>query len=353
MLRAAEFRVTTPVPRHIWREVLDESPEAVVEQTPSWLECMCSVGGYEDASRLYEMQDGKRLILPMVRRRGWIGRLAAQHALPPAWGIGGPLSAERLRIEDAAAIFADLSHQTPVITTLRPNPLDGEIWAAAQPRGVTVIPRLAHALNLEGGFAQVWEKRFTGQARTQVRQAERAGLTVRRDTTGELLPVFDSLMEKSLDRWAGQQHEPRWLAHWRRQRRDPLHKLQAIARSLDSAFCLWVAWHGERPAAAIVVLQGANAHYTRGVMDKEVAGPTHANYLLHKLAIEEACRLGSRRYHMGESGASAPLAQFKGRFGARAYSYAEYHFERLPIMRADAFARSVVKRLIGFKDAPS
>ena len=56
-------------------------------------------------------------------------------------------------------------------------------------------------------------------------------------------------------------------------------------------------------------------------MDKELAGPTRANYLLHMLAIKEACDLGCRYYHMGDSGTSKALAHFKTRFGAAPHPY--------------------------------
>jgi lipid II:glycine glycyltransferase (peptidoglycan interpeptide bridge formation enzyme) len=213
-----------------------------------------------------------------------------------------------------------------------------------------VIPRLAHVLSLDGGFGRVWAKRFAGTARTAVRKAERSGLTVECDTTGRLVPVVYELFERSLDRWARQQHEPRPLARWRGRRRDPVHKFGLIARALGEACRIWVAWRGGQPAAAILVMQGTNANYTRGMMDKEVAGPTRANYLLHQLAIEEACEAGCRHYNMGESGSSASLAQFKTRFGARPCPYAEFHIERLPVTAIDRRARAVVKRLIGFRD---
>jgi hypothetical protein len=45
------------------------------------------------------------------------------------------------------------------------------------------------------------------------------------------------------------------------------------------------------------------------------------------------------------------LARFKSGFGAKAYSYAEYRLERLPITSIDNYMRGSVKRLIGFKDA--
>jgi hypothetical protein len=85
-------------------------------------------------------------------------------------------------------------------------------------------------------------------------------------------------------------------------------------------------------------------------MDRALAGPTRANYLLHSLAIEEACAARCRAYHMGESGESSSLAQFKSRFGARPHAYAEYHLERLQWTVIDRRARGAVKRLIRFKD---
>jgi lipid II:glycine glycyltransferase (peptidoglycan interpeptide bridge formation enzyme) len=135
----------------------------------------------------------------------------------------------------------------------------------------------------------------------------------------------------------------------RGRRRDPIEKLQAIA-GLGEACRIWAAFKDGRPAAAIVVLQGANAHYTRGAMDKELAGPTRANYLLHSLAIEDACAAGCRHYHMGETGRSESVAQFKTRFGAKPYHYAQYHLEQLPFSAVDRRLRDGVKRMIGFRD---
>src|SRR6185312_10384554 len=120
-----------------------------------------------------------------------------------------------------------------------------------------------------------------------VRKAERAGLTVECDTSGSLVPAVYELFEQSLERWGRQQHEPLALARWRGRRRDPVRKFDLMASMLGEACQIWVARLGGRPAAAIVVLllRGKNAHYTRGMMDKDLAGPTRANYLLHKLAI--------------------------------------------------------------------
>lgn len=344
--------VTSPAPRDVWEEVLADDPNALVDHTPGWTDLICRAGAFGDASRLYELPGGRRLVVPIVRRRQLPGPLAFEASFPPSWGIGGIVAPGGVEPADAAAVFADLADRKIVRTSVRPNPLDARTFGAAKPAGAVVTPRCAHVLDLEGGFAQVWKEGFTRQARTHVRKAERAGLTVERDTSGRLVPVLYELFERSLDRWAEQQHEPRALSRWRGHRRDPRRKFELMAESLGDACRLWVAWHEGQPAAALLVLvrDGGGAHSMRSVMDKELASPTRANYLLQQLAIENACESGCRHYHLGESGASASLAHFKANFGARPHAYAQYAFERLPVTAVDKHVRGAVKRLVGFRD---
>jgi hypothetical protein len=343
------IRVTSPAPRDAWEAALASDPNALVFQTPMWTDCLRTFG-YEDASRLYELPGARRLVLPMVRRRNRPGRLAGEASLPPNWGQGGIVAPGGTRVADVVAVCGDLARRGVVRTSLRPSPLDAAAWAAARPPGAVVVSRLAHVLDLEGGFDRMWRELFKGTARTAVRKAERSGLVVRRDAALKLVPVLYELFERSLARWARQQNEPLPLARWRYRRLEPIRKFELIADRLGEACRIWVAWLDGQPAAAILVLQDRNASYAWGMMDKELAGPTRANYLLHRLAIEEACDAGCRYYDMGESGSSAPLAQFKTRFGARPHRYAEYHLERLPITALDRHARGAVKRLIGFRD---
>jgi hypothetical protein len=343
-------RVVTPAPRDEWLSLIQSSPDALPTQTPAWLDCLCSVAGYEDASRLYETKDGRKFVLPLARRRFLPGRLTTLASLPSSWGMGGIVAAGGVNSDDVAAVFADLAARPALRTSIRPNPLSAPLWAAAKPHAAACISRRAHVLDLTGGFSHVSSKRFTASARSGIRKAERIGVVVERDTSGKLVPVFYELFQRSLDRWAQRQHEPRWLAHWRARRRDPIRKFQAMGSMLGNGFRLWVAWVDGRAAAAILVLQGPNAHYTRGAMDHDLAGPAHANDLLHRMAIEEACKEGCRHYHMGESGSSESLARFKERFGAEAHDYSEYDMERLPIRKATVPLRQLVKRVIGFKD---
>jgi hypothetical protein len=346
------LRVTSPAPRDVWRELYTLDAEAIPYQSPNWLDCICASGEFEDASRLYEMAGGRRLLLPLVRRHGLSQPIPTAASLPHGWGIGGLLSSSTADAGDIAAVLVDLASLPYVRVSLRPNPRAGATWAdAARSAHAVSIPRLAHVLDLEGGFDKVWKERFDKHTRSQVRKAERCGVIVECDTTGRLIPVFYDLLCLSFERWAQQQHEPPWLTRWRGQRQDPLRKFQAIAHIMGEACRVWVAWVDGHPAAAIITLQIGNTQDSRGAMDKELAGPVNANDLLQKMAIEDACRAGARYYHMGESGQSASLAHFKERFGAVAYSYAEYYMEKLPVTSMDRRLRSIVKRLIGFRDA--
>lgn len=346
-----QMHVSSPADRGLWEDLLSKDCNSLVTQTPAWTDAICASDGYEDASRHYQLAGGRQIVLPMVRRKHVFGTMVTQASMPPSWGFGGLVSDHPVNSEEMSMIFADLAEQSPMLTWIRPNPLESNLWDAAMTEGVVRIPRRAHVLGLEGGFDEVWSTRFSSAARRNVRKAERAGLVVACDTSGKLVPVFHHLLRMSFDRWARQQHEPVFLSRWRGGRRDPLKKFQTIAEKLGDACRIWVAWINGKPAAAILVLQTQNAHYTRGAMNVELAGQTWANYLLHKLAIEDACNSGCSYYHMGESGTSEGLSFFKSRFGAVPHEYAEYRLERLPITAIDNRMRGIVKRVIGFKDA--
>jgi lipid II:glycine glycyltransferase (peptidoglycan interpeptide bridge formation enzyme) len=207
-------------------------------------------------------------------------------------------------------------------------------------------------VDLQGGFDTVWNRSFSSSTRRKIRYASRAGVVIEADNTGKLVPAFYELYEESIARWAGQQNEPLYLARLRARWRDPLHKIAALAASLGDLMTIWIAWFDNRPVAGIVVLGGGNsAHYRMGAMKKDEAGHCQANYLLHCEAIRAACEAGYSSYHMGESGSSEGLAHFKERFGAVGHPYAEYILERLPLTSLDLKLRTLVKRLIRFKDA--
>jgi hypothetical protein len=324
MERPSGALVKTPAPRATWADVLEEA-DALAFQTPVWLDCICEVTGYRDASRLYVTEEGKTIVLPLVSRTVAHG-VVEELSLPYGWGFGGLLAPGGIDERDIDGVVGDLVSRPQRRISVRPNPLGVSIWEGAVGERVQRVSRRAHILALEGGPEVVWEKRFRGEARTAVRKAERSAVVVEADTTGRLVPAFYELYRRSFQRWARGSGEHSLATRWRRRREEPLKKYRLVAERLGEGSRIWLASIGGSPAAAIVVLtQGENASYWRGAMDERLAGPVRANYLLHWHAIEHAASSGCRYYHMGETGpAAAGLNQFKTRFGAEPHAYFEY-----------------------------
>ena len=80
------IQVVTPAPRPLWRRLLDADTDALADHGPEWIDAMCDDGRYVDASRLYELPDGRRFVLPLTRRRGMAGAGGWLACHPPAWG---------------------------------------------------------------------------------------------------------------------------------------------------------------------------------------------------------------------------------------------------------------------------
>jgi Acetyltransferase (GNAT) domain len=341
--------VASPAPREVWDRVIASDPHALPSQTPQWLAAICSVTGMEDASRLYETADGRLLVLPLLRR-GVLGVPLVEASLPYGWGPGGIVAEGGLLAEDVQTVFADLAGRRVPRVTVRPGPLVATTWEKATPPAVR-RPLMAQTLDLRAGFADVWRACFKSDTRTRVRRAERSGVVVQCDDTGRLVPVFQELYRTSVARWARRDGQPLLLARWRAARQEPDSKLRTVSAAMGTSCRVYAASVGGRPAAAIVVLFGpTSAVYWRGAMDKEVAGKSYANYLLHCTAIKDACAAGCSAYHMGDSAPGSDLARFKSRFGAEEFSYASYRVERLPVTPVtDAARGALVRTLRGWR----
>jgi hypothetical protein len=339
-------QVTSPAPRAAWQAVVATDPDSMVDQSPEWMAALVATSPWTDASRLYELEDGRRFVLPLARRRGLLRGVGVEASMPDGWGIGGIVGAGRDRAV-VAAVLDDLRGRPDVFTRVRPDPLDAELWA--DHGGVTTKPRHAHVLDLRGGLEAV-AKGLHRSVRRNIRQAEAAGLDLTFVADRAHLRAYYDLFELSIARWAEGSREPLALAQWRARRRDPLDKLEALADHLGDRFRLRMAWKDGVAIAGSITLHGNAAHVTRGAMDKEPAHRTRAMTLLDWVSIQDALADGCPSYHFGETGTSTSLAKFKESFGARPHAYADVRVERLPVTRVDAALRTGVKRVIGFRD---
>ena len=122
--------VRSPAPRQVWHELVSTDRRWLVHHTPAWTDAVTASGPFTEVSRLYELSDGRRFVLPLVRRNG------VEMGFPEGWGYGGLVGPQR----DAAAIavvLADLQSRG-VTTHIRPDPVDADKWADATVPGVVV-----------------------------------------------------------------------------------------------------------------------------------------------------------------------------------------------------------------------
>ncbi len=350
--------ITSPVPRAAWEAVLATDPDAVVGQYPAWRDAVLAGGDLVDASVLYAFPSGREVVLPLVRARlprPGAGLLASW---PQVWGTGGPISTGgAVTLDEAHAVLADVARRTPLTASLTLRPGAASAWTSAARLESAGPPwdvqrGSAYLIDLAGGFAEVWSKRFRGTARTAVRKAEKSGLEVEVDRTGRLLPVFSELNERAIRRRAETTREPLWLARMRMSRvTSTPEQLATVADRFGKACSTWVARRDGEPVASIILLEaGDQAKYWRGAMDRDRANPVRANDLLHRLAIEDACQRGARRYDMGSAQPDSPLALFKTKLGAVEQPTHELRARRMVTRVGNAArlrAEDIVKHALG------
>ncbi|MGH3700212.1 MAG: GNAT family N-acetyltransferase [Pseudonocardiaceae bacterium] len=333
--------------RPAWADLVARDESIALSKTPEWTDCICSSSRFSDATLLFRGEDGRRLILPRLRRTG----VPLFESPPQGWGLGvdasgflseaGPASSGQAR-----ALIQEIRRHPGLRTRVMVGGDDAAVWASAVPGTVYSTARTAQVLDLRGGFSTVWSERFTSKVRSNSRKAERRGVVVESDNTGRLVPVFDVLYRSSVDRWAQERGHPLSLMRWRAQSREPQSKFATVAQRMGERCTVWIAWRGGEPLAGIFVLtRGPRATYWRGAMNKELARGTGANELLHRYAIEAACANERQSYDFGLY-QTEELKRFKSTFGAREVPVRSYYFERLPTAAAEAKCSHAAKQVV-------
>jgi hypothetical protein len=332
--------------RAAWEELVSQDQDIALSKTPQWADCICSCDHFSDATLLFRGEDGRRLILPRLRS------LPGLFASPPRhWNLGGDASgflSEGAPVSpgETRALIQEIRRHAGLRTRIVVGRDEARVWASAAPGTIYSIARTAQILDLRDGFSTVWSKRFTSKVRSNSRKAERRGVVVESDNTGRLIPVFDVLYRRSVDRWAQDRGYPLTLMRWLAQRQHPQSKFATVARSLGECCTVWIAWrHGEPIAGVIILAKGPRVTYWRGAMDKERSRGTGANELIHRCAIEAACADERQSYDFGLS-QTDDLKRFKSTFGADEVPVHVYYFEKLPMVAAEVKCYNAAKQTI-------
>ena len=169
--------------RQAWVDLVSQDPCIALSKTPQWIDCICDSDHFADATLLFRGEDGRRLILPRVRKTGvpsWPGFFSSP---PRHWNLGADASGfvsegRPASPEETSALIQEMRRESGLRTRIVVGGDDARVWASSTPSTIYSVARTAHVLDLCGGFATVWSKRFTSKVRSNSRKAERRGVVV-------------------------------------------------------------------------------------------------------------------------------------------------------------------------------
>lgn len=328
-------RVSAPVPTEVWAEVAAADPGTLPFQTPAWRDCLREGSGWRDASRLYELLDGRRLVLMMASRAVAPG-CVVEASWPAGWGSGGVLAPGGVRPEEAAMISADLRRGRALSSSVRPGFVAAPAWHGTA-RASFLIPRAVHVADLAGrSFDDYWANRVPAKTQRAMRAAmrhhEKEGVVISSGNSPGLVNALYQVYLSWIDWRAAQRRMPAALARWQARRAEPLAKFTSVARALGPDCRIWVAWWEGRPVAATVSLYAGEAAIGwRAFTDRSAPGRLRLFEVLAMEGLRDACESGRRFLEMGESVGRKDLSAIKERLGGQEHTFAEYCFERVPL----------------------
>lgn len=327
-------KITSPVPRDLWRSIAASDPLTRPTQLPEWSDSIAAHRAWTDSSRAYTFASGRTAVLPMVARR--VGVRVAERSWPNGWGIGGVIAPGGAREDELEYIAADLRRTAPLSTVA----LADRPWP--DPHAGT---RTIQVLDLAGGFDEVWSHRLRHNARNAVRRAEKAGVEVRHGTDRGLIDAFADVYRTSAERWAEDRHQPRVVSRMLQRQRDRAGQVAAAVAHMGDRCQIWLGLLDGAPVAVSVTLyHGPWAVGWMRAFDRRLIGKSQALHLLQKETIQHACEQGARWYDMGESDPGSGSEQVKRHFGAEPREISQLRVDRLAFHRVEALARRVVNR---------
>src|SRR5438270_12265940 len=124
--------------RRDWEYLAAQDESIALAKTPEWIDCICSSGSFSDASVLFRGEDGRRTILPRLRKAGIASSVRLFESPPHGWDLGaessgflcegGPASPVETR-----ALLEEVRQHSGLRTRIMVGRDDAEIWESAAP----------------------------------------------------------------------------------------------------------------------------------------------------------------------------------------------------------------------------
>ena len=302
-----------PVEKKLWLETARICPWATYFHSPAWAGCMADMFPEFRAEALgCTLADGTAVVLPAVvkNKKRLLRQVSDYKSMEPGvYGgfiAGRALAAGELEQLGAAVLRLKSSAGRIVETPWQPLNLPAPF----------VSKKLeTHIVELAPDFDSL-QKRFSRGQKSNLSQARRKGVTVRRATSTQDIAQYHAVYLESVKRWgetAGAVYAKELFV-----------KLQAAG---DPQVQFWLAEAEGRIAAGILALAwGRTIVYWHGAALEQYF-KHYPNNLLHAELMAWGCANGYRLYDMGSSAGLEGVARFKESLGAQVRPYRSYRWK--------------------------
>ena len=302
-----------PVSKDIWDEVARACSWATYFHTTAWAGCMAETfPGFTAEALGCTLADGTPVVLPCVvkKKKRLLRQVSDYKSMEP--GVYGGFIAPRLlapqEIEKLAAAALRLKGSSGRIVETP--------WQPLHLPGPFISKKLStHIVELSPDF-ETLHKQFSRGQKSNLSQARRKQVTVRRAATEVDIDAYFSLYLETVKRWgdtAGAVYSKELFMK--------LFKMQ------DRHIIFTLAEAESRIVAGIIALAwGRTIIYWHGAALQEFF-KCYPNNLLHAELMAWGCAKGFKLYDMGPSAGLEGVARFKESFGAQARDFKSYRWK--------------------------
>ncbi|HEX7052154.1 MAG TPA: GNAT family N-acetyltransferase [Longimicrobiales bacterium] len=313
-----------------WWEVARACDYATFFHTPLWRRLAVETfRGCRDASIGAELDDGVRVVFPLIAHRSRLPWRAAEVSSTFGGCYGGPIADGPLDTDDRRRLFRAVVARAPGGLHLTGNPLHGPFGDI---EGLGRRLDGTHRLELDAPFTTL-STRFSRGHRANIAKGRRLGVTTRIAESVSDYRGYYLVYKDSLTRWgaaATSRYPWRLFANGAR-----------LAGGHRDHIALWLAeFEGRIAAGAWMFYWNQHAVYWHGAARTDMRH-TRASHVLLADVIEDACRRGLRWFDFNPSGGHAGVAEFKRRFGAMHTPVERWH--RLGIRARGASRRPTAR----------
>jgi len=301
-------------PVTLWEEIMRNCEYATFFHSPTWIKVLeKTFPHYSNATIGFTFSTGNRAIFPLIAEhsKGIFFKKVKYKSVPP--GVyGGVIAEKRLTSEEIETIFGHLTSTNIRDLKVVGNPLEPYEF----PKSFVSKTLFTQILPLEEDFEQL-RIRFSRGQKSNIKQAEKKGVTVRIASSLEDYEDYYHIYQKALTRW-GKNEVTRY----------PWTLFLNLFETQDPGIKLWLAEKDRKIIAGVLALYcNSTILYWHGCSLQEYLDH-YPNNLLHMEIIKDGCARGYKVYDFNPSGGHEGVVKFKESFSAKRVDFKAYHWKR-------------------------